>query len=528
MRLFIARLALTSLALTWSLQAQIRNPVVNGDHFDISGTVLDAVTAKPVPRAQVTLQPTDPPGEARLSRTDATGNFVLRNLPVGIYDLSAAKQGYVQGSDALRKVILVSGTQPDRYALNLQPQAVLSGIVTDQDGDPVQGAQATVLRPVIIQGRRRLEPRETAKTDERGSYRFFGLGPGKCYIAIAAPPSAPDAEEAMAYPITFYPNTPESASAQSIDLQPGANEQADVNIAQQDSFEVTGHIDSSTAPVTIHLMPAPDAIAPIVPVFRARLEAKTSAYTLSGLPPGNYIVRADYDQNGRKSSGFRRIAVSGAEVTGIDFAAPQSPLTGSITLTEDHPVEKVVTGLGLQSLFGGASASIKGTKFAFPASLPPGNYRLAVTLAPNWYLQSATQGGRDVLHGYVTIADDGSSLPISLTVSPAGATLAATVTWPDTGHRVPALMTVLQRIDGELLVVAQAEVTPPGETEVTRQPVISGLPPGDYMVYAWPEPADVEYANPDELVPYDSFAQEVTIGEGQQVRVALKVALLNP
>jgi hypothetical protein len=48
------------------------------------------------------------------------------------------------------------------------------------------------------------------------------------------------------------------------------------------------------------------------------------------------------------------------------------------------------------------------------------------------------------------------------------------------------------------------------------------------MVYAWPEPADVEYANPDELVPYDSFAQEVTIGEGQQVRVALKVALLNP
>jgi hypothetical protein len=153
---------------------------------------------------------------------------------------------------------------------------------------------------------------------------------------------------------------------------------------------------------------------------------------------------------------------------------------------------------------------------------------LAVTLAPNWYLQSATQGGRDVLHGYVTIADDGSSLPISLTVSPAGATLAATVTWPDTGHRVPALMTVLQRIDGELLVVAQAEVTPPGETEVTRQPVISGLPPGDYMVYAWPEPADVEYANPDELVPYDSFAQEVTIGEGQQVRVALKVALLNP
>ena len=513
--------------LACSLAAQIRNPVVNGDHFDISGTVLDSVTAKPVPRAQITLQPDSSGGEPRAGRTDASGNFAFHGVPVGVYDLVAAKQGYVQGSAALRKVILVSGTQPDHYALSLEPQAVLSGIVTDQDGDPVEKAQAIVLRPVTVSGHRRLEPHETAITDERGAFRFFGLGPGQCYIAIAAVASAADASDGMSYPLTFYPNTTESVSAQSVDLQPGADQQANVNVVLDESFEVRGHIAPPAATIQISLLAAADAITRLVPSYHAHFDAKTSNYVLSGVPPGNYIVRATYDDGTHKASGYRQITVSGNDLPGVDFTAPQSPLTGKITLTEEHPVNQVVTGLGLQSLFDGAAASMQGSNFIVDAGLPPGNYRLAATLAPNWYLQSATQGGRDVLHGYVNIGDDGSSLPVLIFASPLGATLAATVTWPDTGHRVPALVTVLQRSGGEMLLTAQAQVVAPTEPDVTRQPVLSGLPPGDYVVYAWPEPVDVEYANPEALVPYDSFAQQVTISEGQQVRVALKLALLN-
>lgn len=522
------RLIIACFALTWGLAAQVRNPVVNGDHFDISGTVLDAVTAKPVPRAQVTLQPTG--GDARAARTDASGNFAIRSVPVGIYDLSAAKQGYVQGSAALRKVILVSGTQPDHYNLSLQPQSVLSGIVTDQDGEPVQGARASVLRAVMVSGHKRLEPHENATTDEIGSFRFFGLGPGQCYIAVAAAADNSDANDGMGYPLTFYPNTTESMSAQAIDLLPGAAQQANVNVILDQSYEVKGHIDPPGASVRLALLAPADAITWLRPAYRSHFDAKTSNYVLSGVPPGSYIVRAIYEIAGHNTAGYRGITVSGSDLTGIDFSAPQSPLTGTITLTEEHPVKDVVTGLGLQSFSDVESrvASIQGSNFSVDADLPPGNYRLAAILAPNWYLQSATQGGRDVLHGYVTVADDGSSLPISLTASPLGATLAATVTWPDTGHRVPALVTILQSVGGEMLLMAQAEVTPPGEPDVTRQPVISGLPPGEYIVYAWPEPVDVEYANPDALVPYDSFAQQITISEGQQVRVALKIALLNP
>ena len=162
------------------------NPVTTGDHFDISGLVVDSVTAKPIPRAQVHLEPQAPGGVVRTALSDSSGNFAMPRVPLGIYTLQSSKNGYSTGEDAYHKVILVSGTQPDHFTLKLEPQAVLSGTVADDEGSPVAGAGVALLRPEISAGYTRMRALQTKETDDRGSFRFSGLGSGRSLRKNAA------------------------------------------------------------------------------------------------------------------------------------------------------------------------------------------------------------------------------------------------------------------------------------------------------------------------------------------------------
>jgi hypothetical protein len=122
------------------------------------------------------------------------------------------------------------------------------------------------------------------------------------------------------------------------------------------------------------------------------------------------------------------------------------------------------------------------------------------------------------------IGDDGTGDPIQITLSPKGATVEATVTWPDTGPHANARITVLDPHGEEMMVVTDAKVTAPNEPATTRPMLIGNLAPGSYVVYAWPDPVAVEYASPVALRPYEAFAVPVTVEEGAQVPVALKLA----
>ena len=521
MRTLAAALLFVPLAL-----AQLPNPVTSGDHFDISGTVTDAVSAKPLPGAQVTLQATTGNAESRTARTDPSGNFAWRNVPTGVYDLSATRDDYASGDAASKKLILVSGTQPDHFDLALQPQAILTGVVTDRANNPVNRAQVIVLRAAIVAGHRVLRSREEVQTNEHGAFRIVGLNPGPCYVAVAARPPANPTEDAGAYPVTYYPNVTEWASSQVVELRPGAEQQADIKLSPTPAFRISGRV-SPTADVTFGLLPLTGAPAKLQPAFDHTFDSNTGAFSLSGVSPGSYILQATCkDRNGRDLSAFRQIALTGVNVSGLNVNINRLPaISGSLHVEGVDNPDQVLSAVNLQAGSDVYSQAVRGSRFALNQSVPPGTYELSADLTPNWYLQSATQGGRDVIHGKVVIADEGSSLPLQFTASPRGATIEATITWPDTGHRVPAHVVVLELNNGEMLLARDTKVVAPNEPAVVRPALIGGIRPGQYVVYAWPEPLTVEYANPEALHAYDGFVQALSIDEGQLVRVALKLAI---
>ncbi len=164
----------------------------------LSGSVVtDEQTPQPIRRAAVTVVNTD----ASLTRTTYTndaGRFSLTGLPAGRYTLAASKAPFLRASYGAKRydlpgtpITLKDGSQMTDIALRLTPGGVLSGRITDENGEPAFGVSVRVLQMRMQFGERTFVPPSSTgstsdTTDDRGMFRVFGLPPGE-YAVSASP-----------------------------------------------------------------------------------------------------------------------------------------------------------------------------------------------------------------------------------------------------------------------------------------------------------------------------------------------------
>lgn len=179
----------------------------------ISGRVVNASTGVPMRKVTVTLVPS--PGRGYMGQqqalmqnalTDAAGEFEFRPLAAGTFTLTAShplnSDIKVQSSVEVQPGHSVAGVR-----LKLAAPAVISGRVIDEEGDPVLRANVEAVRVTRMQTGQRNPRIAGFTTDDTGSYRLFGLEPGR-YRVVASVPGKPDS----AYP--FHPSTADSSGAQ--------------------------------------------------------------------------------------------------------------------------------------------------------------------------------------------------------------------------------------------------------------------------------------------------------------------------
>ena len=192
------------------------------------GQVVDADTGQPIPDATVTLtgrpapargRATPPPASSSLFDlmlarggtsaervvSAANGRFVFRGLPASTYTLRAEAMGYVDNPTALRVAgavafVEIRDKQPSaRATLRLWKQAVITGTVLDEAGEPVIGANVRAYRRVVSRfGQLSYDSPDSASTDDRGRYRLPRLDPGDYLVVVpqshaTSPAAAADA-----------------------------------------------------------------------------------------------------------------------------------------------------------------------------------------------------------------------------------------------------------------------------------------------------------------------------------------------
>ena len=139
----------------------------------LSGRVLRDDTGAAVTRAMVMLASQDT-GDLLAEQTDDSGRYQFTDLRPGRYTVRVIKPGFISlsyGQTHPRQPALPiridAGQQLRNVDIALPRGSVITGLVVDEDGEPMPRANVQALRYLYRQGQRQIEPAGTDQTDDR-------------------------------------------------------------------------------------------------------------------------------------------------------------------------------------------------------------------------------------------------------------------------------------------------------------------------------------------------------------------------
>ena len=519
----------------------------------ISGRVVAADTGRPVKRARVFATAAELP-QGRGVLTDDNGLFELIALPPGRYTITASRAGLVGLAYGQRRPLqagtplqLADGQQLRSVDFSLPRGSVIAGQVSDQDGDPMPGANVRVMRYQYMQGDRRLAQAGNAQTDDRGQYRVWGLMPGEYYVtALARNPSlggrgsgpfggrgggSPGAgggndEEALAYAPTYFPGVPSVNEAKPIALGLGQELLGvDFNLQLVRTARISGRVTSAdgtpTTRGTVNLGPEAATRGQIGMNYGARIQWD-GAFSVVNVPPGRYVLRARGQDTVSAQFASEPLTVGEFDIAGLTVVLiPGGSISGSVVFPptgKDLPdLERLrITAPSLEAGMPGGQGQTRVAK--------DGTFRLdGVAAGPHfirsqnelrgWSLKSVTVDGRDVTDVPVEVRSGQQLANVTVTFTDAQTQLVGTVTTTQ-GTPVPEYTVLAFPTNSEFWRPLSRHIMT-ARPDQTGRFTIRGLPAGEYFVATVDPAQQGEWFDPAYLEDHRIGAARVTLGEGE-------------
>src|SRR5271170_5188696 len=230
--------------------------------FRIAGTVVNAKGGSPLARCRVTISDTKNQNEKFVISGD-DGRFEFR-VPAGRYRLEGAKRGFITASYNQHEqfsTAIVTGADVDseNLVLRLAANAVLTGHVLDENGEPVRDAQISVYREEHKLGVSRTSLYRGASTDDQGRWEVTPLAEGTYFVSAKASPwyavhpvssaegrgNGPvqvDSSLDVAYPITYYGDATEADDATPIPVRVGDRLEAHIHMNPAPALHLLLHV----------------------------------------------------------------------------------------------------------------------------------------------------------------------------------------------------------------------------------------------------------------------------------------------
>jgi protocatechuate 3,4-dioxygenase beta subunit len=512
----------------------------------VSGRVVTADDGRPLRSAKVTLVPETGGQKPQLYAvtTDSDGRFSLKDVMPGRYAFAANHTGFVTqyykttGTDEGAILWLRPGEHVGDVLFRMIASGVVTGRLTNEDGEPMVNAQVTALQDQSEEGledednfpsgKRKLQAVALAQTDDRGQYRIFGLSPGEYYLK-GSESSEPVPNALMngiawiadvlgsEYAPSYYPGVLQVGQAQAIPVKAGEEVQADFFMRRTKTAKISGLVigkDGPASSTSVRLGYAGDDSGN----ERGTTTDEKGRFEFKGVLPGSYLIYTSQRNDGNRvyeARGQQKVEVNGEDVDSVIISVGGgTSLQGRVAFDGASPsklprLHAVLYGSDEERSWG-TEVNKDGT-FEIK-SVSDGNYGVQLWgLETNWYIKSVRLGGEDVLEKGLLVEKGGSGGKIEIVVSSEIAQLDGSVS--DNGTAVAG---------AHVRVLSEPE-TPYNRfrarslrTDQTGHFSFIGLAPGKYRVLA-------RYGSSAEGDVLRSEPQIVTLSERDHKTVQLAV-----
>ena len=283
---------------------------------------------------------------ARAAVTNAEGEFKLAGLAPAPYTLVAQLPAYV-----MTPLTTTTGEPQyfhtgDTATIQMFKGGVITGKVTTVSDEPVPGLTIKAIRIRDAAGKLLGASTYRRRTDDRGSYRLFGLPPGT-YLVCTDGTDVPwsfDADDQIEDAPTYYPSSTRETAAE-LTLDDGTElANIDIRYRAERGRQVSGKVIGASGGFGINVYLKPTGGEALLATewvqIRERKVEDGVAFSFRGVADGDYDLLAER-RNGADEGGFanpRRISVRGADVTGVELRLiAYASVSGKLQLAADKP-----------------------------------------------------------------------------------------------------------------------------------------------------------------------------------------------
>jgi Carboxypeptidase regulatory-like domain len=527
--------------------------------YPIRGTVVNSITGEPIRGALVQIFS----NRQRSVLTGADGSFQFADVPTGTVNLNVQKPGFFTAraikSPRAQASFAISGPDQPRVVLKLIPEGVISGHISGDGGEAVEGMSVQLMAERLENGKRTRVILKGASTDERGEYRIADLQPGKYFVFVGASKrmeafaATPTQQGARGYAATFYPSGNDFATANPVEVAAGQRAEINFNLRSQFFHRISGTVSGypqGTAGINLQVTDA--AGQQMQAGFR--FDQAGGTFRTLWLPAGAYTLTAEMQnpENGQVYFAAQNLSLT-SDVAGVHLQlAPglNIPVTFRVERTRnDSPAAETQSffvfgggrGAGRRqvqmnvparvALIPQGGALSQQQRFAQPgpgedslevAEVPPGVYTVQVFPNGPYYVQSARSGSLNLQEQDLTVAPGSSVDPIEVVLRDDFASLEGSVTFGAESDSV-TVIAIPEGARPQMGGVGLSRPTPSRDSSHAAAVFATQLAPGNYKILAVDRPDDFEYGNPEVLRKYLSKAQEISLVANQHAKIELEV-----
>ena len=520
------------------------------ENYRISGVVIDANSGAPVAHAQMSISSE---GDQESTTADDTGHFLFEGVQPGKHSLVAQAHGYVtqaydQHGQFTTAIVVGPGLDSEHIIFRLPPQGVIYGTITDEHGDGIRDAQVLLFEEGPPGGSQKPAVRGQTQTDDLGQYRFAHLNEGKYFVAVEARPwyaeSAPrytidnQARNSFAfahltprppnplldvvYPLTFYPGVTDPAVANELQITPGDQEEADIQLVPVPDVHVlvTGLPDSAPNGPSVTLRE--NAFGSPIPFFvNGATEIAPGEWELDGIPPGPATLTIQHSSTNDGWLNRREVNVNLSNGDTLDASAPSAFATvaGRVIFPGPLPSSEHAQLLFVGSRQQTSIASVHKDGTFSLSSLQVGTYqiRLEVNNARHrLYLRSISTTGA-LLTGHALTIPPAGNVHLVIAAGAGAGTVHGVAKLA--GKPQPGVMVFLVPASGQDI----ANDSRRDESDSDGSFNLTDVIPGKYVLMAIDKGWNLDWTNSAALKPYRDKGELIEIGPGQTRTVSINV-----